>query len=158
MLKNKWSTDWVEEVFPLGSRSPVWAPPTVPQAPLRTWLHKSGKGGVRKWSLGGGKLIGKALNFWQGFVLWLKYAKKSFSGAFCGQLERSSRSWGIRTMCDGRHICGKLKLCCGYQVPVLASPWFPHLKKKKKKNLMVCLKAAFWFGFGVFLRGSLADT
>lgn len=39
-----------------------------------------------------GELKEKASNLWQGFVLWLKYAKKSFSGAFCRQLERSARS------------------------------------------------------------------
>lgn len=39
-----------------------------------------------------GELKEKAPNLWQGFVLWLKYAKKRFSGAFCRQLERSARS------------------------------------------------------------------
>lgn len=59
MLKTKWSTNWVEDVwvFHLGNRS------TVPQASLRTWLHKSFKGGVGKWTLGWGELKEKAPNF-----------------------------------------------------------------------------------------------
>lgn len=123
MLKTKQSANWVEDVwvFHLGSRS------TVSQVSLRTWLHKSCKGGVGKWTLGQAEL--KSPSFLARLCPLAEICQKRVSQVL------SVGSWrevqrGIRTVCDGSHIWGMLKLCCGYQVPALASPWFPHLKNK----------------------------
>lgn len=90
ILKTKWSPYWVEDFWVLHSGSSS----TSPWASLSTCLHKSCKGGG-KMDFGRGEIKEKDPNFWQGFILWQKCHKSSFSHAFCRQPERSTWLYGI---------------------------------------------------------------
>lgn len=88
---------------------------------------------------GQGKVKEKGPNFWQGFILWLKYAKSSFSGAFRRQPERSAMGGRFEPGCS---------------LATLARPWFLHLKKKKERRFYGLLPRT---SAALFLRRSLPD-
>lgn len=84
---------------------------------------------------GQGKVKEKAPNFWQGFILWLKYAKSSFSGAFCRQPERSAGLYGLSLCAMGGQFEAGCSLAAVVGCLLRPGPGFFTLKKKGKKVL-----------------------
>lgn len=89
---------------------------------------------------GQGKVKEKGPNFWQGFILWLKYAKSSFSGAFRRQPERSAGSYGISLCAMGGQFEPGCSLAAVGGCLLWPGPGFFTLKKNGKKVLWFAAK------------------